>query len=59
MKDSGADSNLNCEGLGQEVSEVKTAGMWHRNYSCDIMVKNVTFCPCLKSLPGLKSRVLD
>jgi hypothetical protein len=46
---------LNCADLAQEVSVEKNFSMWHRDCSCDIMVKNVAaFCSHLKSLPESK-----
>jgi hypothetical protein len=51
MEDFVAESDLNCSDLAQEVSLEKNFSMWPRDYFCDILVKNVTFCPCLKSLP--------
>ena len=56
MKDSGAESNLNCGGLlAQEVSEKKNFSMWPRDCSRDVLVKNVAaFCPCPKNLPEAK-----
>ena len=50
MEDSGAEHDLKCGGLAQEVSEEKNFSMLSR----DILVKNVgTFCPCTMCL-GLK-----
>jgi hypothetical protein len=55
MEDSGAEGDLNCGGLAQEVSEEKNFSLLPRNSSCDISVKNVTaFCPCPKSLLRLR-----
>lgn len=49
IHDSGAEGNLNCGCLAQEVN------MWLRDSSYDILAKNLTaFCPCLKSLPEAK-----
>ena len=39
MEDSGAEGNLNCGGLAQEVSDEKNISMWPRSY--DILMKNV------------------
>lgn len=50
MEDSGAECNLNCGGLDQEVSEENIC-MCHRNSSWDILA---TFCPYVKSLPEAK-----
>lgn len=48
--DSGANSDLKCGGLAQEVSE-ESFCMLPRNHSCDILVNNVAaFYLCLKSL---------
>ena len=59
MKDSGAEGDLNCGGLAQEVSEEKNFSMLLRNHSCDMLMKNVaTFCPCLKSLAEMKRFIL-
>lgn len=42
MGDSNADSNIDCEGSGQEV----LAGDNTINHPCDILAKSVTaFCP--------------
>ena len=58
MEDSGSKSDLMNSGH-QEVSEEKNVSMWPRDCSCDILVKNViAFCPCLKSLPGVKGKDL-
>jgi hypothetical protein len=55
MEDLVAGSNLNCVDLAQEISKEKNFRMWHKDYFCGILVKNVaTFCPCLKSLPEAK-----
>ncbi|EGV99439.1 hypothetical protein I79_014613 [Cricetulus griseus] len=55
MEDNGADNDLWCLGLDQDVSEEKNFSMWPKNCSCDILVKNVVaFCPCLKSLSEAK-----
>jgi hypothetical protein len=32
MEDSGAERDLNCVGLDQEISEEKTITMWPRDY---------------------------
>jgi hypothetical protein len=49
----GTEGNFNCGGLAQQVSEEKNFSMWHRDCSCDNLVKNIAaFCPCLNSLPG-------
>ena len=55
MKDSGAESDLNCRGPVQETSEEKNIIIWPKDLSDDILVKNVaTFCSCPKSLPETK-----
>ena len=42
-------------GLVQEVSEEKNFSMLPKDYSCNILVKNVAvFRPCLKNLPEVK-----
>jgi hypothetical protein len=47
MENIGAEDDLNCRDLGQEVSE-KSFSMLLRNCSCGILVKNLAgFCPCL------------
>ena len=57
-EDRGAESDLNCGCLDQEVSEEKNVSMWPRDCSCDILVKNVAaLCLCLENL--LEARVLD
>ena len=58
MEDSGVKSDLNCRNLTQVVSE-ENSSMLPRNYSCDILVKNMAaFCPCPKSLPEVKVKRL-
>ena len=50
---------MNCVGLAQEISKEKNFRMWHKDWFCGILVKNVaTFCPCLKSLPEAKVKRL-
>ena len=59
MEDFVAGSNLNCVDLAQEISKEKNFRMWHKDWFCGILVKNVaTFCPCLKSLPEAKVKRL-
>ena len=41
MKDSGAESDLNCRGPVQETSEEKNIIIWPKDLSDDILVKNV------------------
>jgi hypothetical protein len=54
IEDSGAEDDLNCGSLTQEVSE-ENFRMLSRNHSWDIFMKTVaTFCPCPKSLPEAK-----
>ena len=49
MGDSGAEDDLNCEELTQEVSEENNVSMWPRDSYCDISEKDgAAFCPCLK-----------
>jgi hypothetical protein len=56
MEDFVAGSNMN---LAQEISKEKNFRMWHKDYFCGILVKNVaTFCPCLKSLSEAKVKRL-
>ena len=56
MEDNGAENDLNCGGMVQEISEEKNFSMLPRDRSCDILVKNViAFCPCRRR----KLRVLD
>ena len=60
MEDFVAGSNLNCVDLAQEISKEKNFRMWHKDWFCGILVKNVaTFCPCLKSLPEAKVKRLS
>jgi hypothetical protein len=50
MEDLVAGSNLNCVDLAQEISQANDFSMWHKDWFCGLLVKNVaTFCPCLKS----------
>jgi hypothetical protein len=57
MKDIGAEGDLNCVDLAQEVS-VKIFGMWPRDCSCESFGEECgCFCLCLKSLPDAKSKV--
>ena len=59
MEDFVAGSDLNCVDLAQEISKEKNFRMWHKDWFCGILVKNVaTFCPCLKSLPEAKVKRL-
>jgi hypothetical protein len=59
MEDFIAESNLNCVDLAQEISKEKNFSMWHKDWFCGILVKNVaTFYPCLKSLPEAKVKRL-
>jgi hypothetical protein len=54
MEDRGAEGDLNCRGLAQEVSD-RNFSMLPREHSCDILVRNVAVsCPYLKSLPETK-----
>ena len=55
MEDIGAEVDLNCADLAQEISVENNFNMWHRDCLCDILVKNMAaFCHCLKSLPETK-----
>ena len=55
MEDRGAERDLNCGGLAQEVPGEKNTNLCHRDHSCDILPKNVAdFCLGLKSLPEAK-----
>jgi hypothetical protein len=40
MEEIGVEDNFNCRSLVLEVSE-ENFNMWPRDYSCDILVKNV------------------
>ena len=60
MEDLAAGSNLNCVDLAQEISKEKNFRMWHKDWFCGILVKNVaTFCPCLSNLPEAKVKRLE
>lgn len=55
MEDSGAEDDVKCRGLTQEVSKEKNISKCPRDYSCVILVKNESdFCPCPKTLPEAK-----
>ena len=55
MEDSGAEDDLNCGSLDQEISKEKNVSMWPRDLSCDILMKNeAAFCPCSKFCLRLK-----
>jgi hypothetical protein len=41
MEDIGVESDLNFGGLAQVLSKEKNVNMWPREYSCDILVKNM------------------
>ena len=46
-EESMANSNVDYESLAQEVSKEKRISQWPRDYSCDVLVNNVTAsCPC-------------
>ena len=50
-EDSDSVGELNCRSLAQDVSGENNFNMCPRDYTCDILVKNVSaFCHCLKSL---------
>jgi hypothetical protein len=44
-ENSGAEGDLNCESLTQQVLEEKNGSMWPRHCSCNIFVKNVAVFP--------------
>jgi hypothetical protein len=45
MEDFVAESDLNCADQTQEISAEKNFSIWHRDYVCRILVKNVAaFC---------------
>ena len=50
MEDSGAESNLNCGVLAQEVAEEKNVSMLHRDHSCVISVKNVAVSALVQNI---------
>ena len=51
MEDGGAECDLNCRCLDQEVSEEKNVSLWPRDQACDILMKHVAaFCTRPKSL---------
>lgn len=55
MEDCGAEGDLNCGGLAQDISHENNLNMLPRDCSCEILVKNVAaFCFRLKSLPEAK-----
>ena len=41
MEDNGADRDLNCQWVSQEVSEKNNFSMLPKNHSCDILVTNM------------------
>jgi len=46
MEDNGTESNVDYDGMAQEVLKGKNIGMWPREYSCYILAMNVaTFYP--------------
>ena len=52
IDDSDVESNVDCDGQTQEVSEDKNISKWPRNGSCDILKNNVAaFCLCPKISP--------
>lgn len=54
-----AESNVNCQGLIQDVSEGRYIISWHRDHFYDILAMNVPgFHPGLKNLPGAKLKTL-
>ena len=55
MEDNGAEGDLNCGDLAQEVWEEKSISGWYGDHSCDTVVKNVAaFCPFQKNPPEAK-----
>lgn len=49
INNSGAEGDLNCGILAQEVSQ-NNFSMWPRDHSWDVLSKNVNaFCPCPKT----------
>lgn len=55
IEDSGAEYDLNCGSLDQEISKKKNVSMRPRDLSCDILMKNeAAFCPCPKICLSLK-----
>ena len=55
MEDRGAESDVNCGGQAQKVSEEKNISQWPRHRSWDILVKNAAaFRPCPKTPPRSK-----
>jgi hypothetical protein len=54
MEDIGGECDLNYGVLTLDVSE-KNFSKWLRDFSCDVLVKNMTaFCPYPKSPPEAK-----
>ena len=41
VEDIGAEDDLNCTDLAQEILMVKKVSMWPRDCFCDILVKNM------------------
>ena len=61
MEDSGAEGDLNCGGLAQEISEEKNIHVWPIKHSYDIVVKSMTafsLSPEKSSEPKLKTFAL-
>jgi hypothetical protein len=55
MEDIGAEGDLNCGDLAQEISEEQNFSMWSRDCSCGVLVEIVAaFSPCLQILPEAK-----
>lgn len=48
--ENGAEGDLSCGRLDQEVREQKNVSMWPKDWSCEILLKNMTaFCLCPKN----------
>jgi hypothetical protein len=55
IEDSGAEGDLNCRNLAQEILGEKHISMWPSEHYCDILAKNVaafSLCPKEKSTSG-------
>lgn len=54
-KDNSVDSNVNCRGSAQEISEKNNISIWARGYPCDVLTENVTaFFLYSKNFPETK-----
>lgn len=59
MEEFVAKSDLKGTDPAQEVLVEKNFSIYHRNYFCGIVVKNVAaLCHCLKILPDQKKKIL-